>query len=667
MSWENTESLTTVDEIEALVGRPPAPVLMKQISALDEGCRAVLARSPIAAFGYRDADGTSTTAFVGGRPGFARVLSPTLITFAVPPSARGPVSMFFLLPGVGEVLRVNGSVTAGGIGVQEAFVHCAQAVLRSRLWQPPGPAEPIPEISGDGPLNGPGVAAFLGAASFLALSTWDGDGGSDTSPRGDQGPVARILDGRTLLIADRKGNKRADALHNLMRDDRLSLAALVPGRTDVLHVRGRGHVTTDPVLLRMLELRGTPPHAALLVDVEHAAPATATAVAAARLWSPAEHVRPGEAPDLMMLAGEHLAANTAPRFVLTAVRAVPGLGRLLRRVMNRAYRSGLRKEGYADGVLREVRVTEVRRETPSVVTLVLEDGHPFDFRPGQFFTLVAEVDGRPVRRAYSASSVPGAARLEVTVKQIDGGLFSTHVHRRLRAGDRLAVRGPSGTFHPPSAAAIVLVAGGSGVTPMMSMIRTRLAGPDSGRIALLYSSRDTPEIIFGAELDRLAEAHPDRLSVTHLLTHRDGRISAEGVSRWVAGLAPGPDVHYYVCGPEALTDTVRTALTGMGVPGARVHSERFHSVPDIVTTEPQELTVTENGRLVGTASVAPGQTLLEAGLAAGLPMPYSCTAGGCGSCTVHLTGGDVTPTEPDGTVLTCLACPLSAVTIDVRR
>ncbi|GIE29583.1 hypothetical protein Ait01nite_026280 [Actinoplanes italicus] len=667
MSWENARSLSTVDEVEALVGTPPAPVVRKQISALDEGCRAVLARSPIAALGYRDADGTSTTVFVGGRPGFARLLSPTLITFAVPPAARGPVSMFFLLPGVGEVLRVNGSVMTGGIGVDEAFVHCAQAVLRSRLWQPPGPAGPIPDVCGDGPLSRPGVAAFLGAAPFLALSTWDGEGGSDTSPRGDQGSVALILDGRTLLIADRKGNKRADALHNLMCDDRLSLAGLVPGRTDVLHVRGRGRVTTDPELLRRLELRGSPPHAALLVDVEHAALTTGTAVTGARLWSPAAHVRPGEAPDLMMLAGEHLAANTAPRFVLTLVRAIPGLDRLLRRVMNRAYRSGLRKEGYADGVLREVRVAEVRRETPTVVTLVLEDGHPFDFRPGQFFTLVTEVDGRSVRRAYSASSAPGAARLEVTVKQVDGGLFSTHVHRRVRAGDRLAVRGPSGTFHPGSPAEIVLIAGGSGVTPMMSMIRSRLAGPHGGRIDLLYSSRDEAEILFGAELDRLAAAHPDRLSVTHVLTRRDGRIDADGIRRWVAGLAPGPHVHYYVCGPEALADTVRIALTGMGVAAGRVHSERFRNVPDSVTTEPQELTVTENGRPVGTAVVAPGQTLLDAGLAAGLPLPYSCTAGGCGSCAVHLTTGDVTLTEPDGTVLTCVACPMSALTLDIRR
>ncbi|MEU8664981.1 FAD-binding oxidoreductase, partial [Actinoplanes philippinensis] len=321
-----------------------------------------------------------------------------------------------------------------------------------------------------------------------------------------------------------------------------------------------------------------------------------TAVAGARLWSPAAHVRPGEAPDLMMLAGEHLAANTAPRFVLTAIRAIPGLDRLLRRVMNRAYRSGLRKEGYADGALREVRVAEIRRETPGAVTLVLADGQPFDFRPGQFFTLVTEVGGRPVRRAYSASSAPGATRLEVTVKRIDGGVFSTHAHRGLRVGDRLAVRGPSGTFHPQPGAEIVLVAAGSGITPMMSMIRARLAGPDSGRIALLYSSRDETEVIFGAELGRLAAEHPGRLSVTHVLTARDGRTGAAGLRDWVAGVAPGPDAHYYVCGPEGLADTVHTVLTGLGVPAGQVHSERFHGVPDTATTEPQQLTVTGNGR-----------------------------------------------------------------------
>ncbi|MFJ8597818.1 2Fe-2S iron-sulfur cluster-binding protein [Streptomyces shenzhenensis] len=713
--------LTTVDEVETTVGRPAPAVMLKQISALDEGCRTVLARCPIAAFGYRDADGTSRTTFIGGAPGFARVHSPTRISFSLPESGdpHGPVSFFFLLPGVGEILRVNGSVAARKgaettVDIEEAYVHCAQAVLRSRLWQPPAPAGPAAEIAGDGPLCRPGVAEFLAAAPFLALSTWDSSGGSDTSPRGDRQTVARILDDRTLVIADRKGNKRADTLHNLLQDDRLSLAALVPGRSGVLHVRGRGAITDDAALLEPMALRGMPPHLALLIDVEHAEVTGNDAVARSRLWTPGAHVDRSTTPDLMALAGEHLAANSAgadgapPAFLLKILWAIPGLTRLLRLVMNRAYRSGLRKEGYediepgagkrrrgllrrrpADGggtenPLRKVRIAEVRRETPSAVTLVLEDAgeNPgsFDFRPGQFFTLVADIDGRPVRRAYSASSAPGSPRLEVTVKHVEGGRFSTHVHRSLRAGDRLAVRGPSGSFHaePQPPDEIVLVAAGSGVTPMMSMIRTQLADrPGRDRIALLYSSRSAEEIIFADELTRLAKDHPDRLSVTHVLTRRDGRLDADGIRRWITGLSPARDAHYYTCGPEPLMDAVQTALTGLGVPDERVHHERYTSgAADTGTTAtvPQEMTVEEDGHPVGTVVVEPGQTLLDAGLAAGLPMPYSCTVGNCGDCMVRLRSGEVTQNEPncltprqqaDGYVLTCVSCPLSKVTLDI--
>ncbi|GAB7036818.1 MULTISPECIES: 2Fe-2S iron-sulfur cluster-binding protein [Catenuloplanes] len=673
--------LTTVDEVESAVGRAPAVIMLKQIGALDEGCRTVLARSPVAAFGYRDADGVGRTTFVGGTPGFARVHSPTRISFAAPDVPPGPVSLFFLLPGVGEVLRVNGTMSGRAVRVDEAYVHCAQAVLRSRLWQPPAPAPPADPVPGpdDGPLHRPGVAEFLAAAPFLALSTWDGAGGSDTSPRGDRETVARILDGRTLAIPDRKGNRRADTLHNLLRDDRLAFAALVPGRTGVLHVSGRGTITDDPALLETMALRGTPPHAALLIDVEHAEVRGNDAVTRSRMWHAGTHLGRDAAPDLMVLAGRHLAANTRGGFLLRAVGAIPGIGRLLRPLVNRAYRSGLRNEGYADVTtasvtgapvtdpLREVRIAEIRRETPSAVTLVLEDpGGTFEFRPGQFFTLVADVGGRPVRRAYSASSAPGSSRLEVTVKHVDGGRFSGHAHRGLRAGDRISVLGPSGTFHlpDPPPEEIVLIAAGSGVTPMMSMIRAY-----RGRVSLLYSSRTEEEIIFGAELS--AAGH---VSVTHVLTGRDGRLDAHGVHRWVSGRSVSPDAHYFVCGPDALMDTVRSVLSGLGVPATHVHQERYTSAPDAATgsSVPQRMTVWEHGHPIGTAVVEPGQTLLDAGLAAGLPMPYSCTIGTCGDCLVRLRTGEVTTTDPNdltrpGYVLACRSCPLSPVTVDVAE
>ncbi|WP_218038739.1 2Fe-2S iron-sulfur cluster-binding protein [Acrocarpospora pleiomorpha] len=704
--------MTTVDEVEATLGQPPSMVMLKQISALDEGCRIVLARCPLAGFGYRDADGVSRTTFIGGTPGFVRVHSPTRMSFTLPDGeAHGPVSFVFLLPGVGETLRVNGSVAKRKgaetfVDVEEAYVHCAQAVIRSRLWQPPAPAEPVPEVEGEGPLCGPGVAEFLAAAPFLALSTWDKSGGSDTSPRGDRQTVAWILDSRTLVIPDRKGNKRADSLHNLVQDDRLSFAALVPGRTGVLHVSGRGSITDDPALLETMALRGTPPHAALLIDVEHAEVTASDAVTRSRVWTAAAHLERGTVPDLMALAGDHLAANMADAErgllarVLKVVAGIPGISRVLRLVMNRAYRSGLQKEGYEDvevgsrlkrpavepaagDPLREVRIAEVRRETPSAVTIVLEDAErprSFDFRPGQFFTLVTDIDGRPVRRAYSASSAPGASRLEVTVKQVEGGRFSTHVHRNLRAGDRLSVRGPSGAFHADPAAAheVVLVAAGSGVTPMMSMIRTLLAAPAAGRIALLYSNRSEEEVIFADELLRLENETPERLSVTHVLTQEHGRLDAAGARSWLTELRPSEDARYYMCGPEALMDTVQGVLTELGVPDDRVHHERYISGADTTSaaTAPQELVVEDGAHEVGSVVVEPGQTLLDAGLAAGLPMPYSCMVGNCGDCMVKLRGGEVAMNGPncltpqqkaDGYVLTCVGRPLSKVTLDIAE
>ncbi|MFE0369294.1 2Fe-2S iron-sulfur cluster-binding protein [Streptomyces tendae] len=329
-----------------------------------------------------------------------------------------------------------------------------------------------------------------------------------------------------------------------------------------------------------------------------------------------------------------------------------------------------------------MRVLEVRHETPSVRTLVLADAvdeaGPFDFHPGQFFTLVTDVAGQPVRRAYSASSVPGATRLELTVKRVPGGRFSTHVHHDLRPGDLLAVRGPSGTFHAPARAPgrLVLIAAGSGITPMMSMIRTRLSAPEpAGRIDLLYSSRDPEDVIFGDELARLEQDHPDRLAVTHVLTGRAGRLDAEGVRRWVTGLPLSDRAHHYVCGPEALMDTVQDVLRRLGVPDGRMHRERFTGGSTALTAEtPQDMRVEEDGNVVGTTVVEPGQTLLDAGLAAGLPMPYSCTVGSCGECTARVREGEVTQPEdtcltPEqkakGYVLTCVGCPLSAVSLDI--
>lgn len=683
--------LTTARQIEAAVGKANALINLKQMDRLDEGSVTVLAHSPIAGFGYQDARGDRHATFVGGRPGFVEVHSPVRISLELPGEVTGPVgggvSFVFLLPGVGETLRLNG-VAAGQdrsrlqVDITETYVHCARCILRSQLWQPHPPGRrALPGTSGDGPLDQPKVRDFLATVPFFVLSTGDAAGGSDTSPRGDQPGFVRILDGTTIAIPDRKGNHRADTLYNLLQDGRIALAALRPGRTQILRLHGTATVTDDPALLATMALRGMSPHAALLIDVAAAEVVESAAVSGSRLWSAGAHVDRTVVPDLNVLAAKQVANATRPggppRFLLKALAL---LARPFSRLIGAEMRSQVRKEGYpSDGgragtMSREMTIAEVRREGPNAVTLALEDarepGRPVEFRAGQFFTLITEIDGRVVRRAYSASSAPGSPRLEVTVKRVADGVFSTHANRVLKVGDRLGVRGPSGTL--PSGGELMMVAVGSGITPMISIIRSRPAD----RIALLYGNRDEESILFGAELDRLAVTH--RLSRPGPgWTGERGRIDAGAVRAWLDRAGASADATYLLCGPEPIMSTVCEVLAERGIPDDRIHRESYLSAADapvVPAGGPHLMTVEDDGRPVAAVTVPAGETLLSAGLTGGAPMPYSCTVGNCGECVVRLLGGEVAMSEPNcltpaqraaGYVLTCVARPASAVTVDI--
>ncbi|RBQ20741.1 phenylacetate-CoA oxygenase [Spongiactinospora rosea] len=669
-----TNRITTTARLEAIIGHPAALVLKKELPELDAAARYMLARAPLAGFGYRDAAGRPRTTLVGGKPGFAEVESPTRFGFAADIDeigdidASGPVSFVFLLPGVGETLRVNGSVAERAPGrivvdVRQAYVHCARAILRSRLWDPIVPAVSIPAVA-EGPLSGAGVAGFLAATPFMVISSWDRDGG-DTSPRGDTPGFVRVLDGRTLAIPDRRGNRRADTSHNLLADDRFSAAILVPGRTDVLHLAGTALVTDDPELLADMALGGVVPQTALVVTVERAEVRHNEAVAAANVWDRAERADAATVSELMALMTRQLGGGKPALRRLTRWLGV--FARPIRWLMDLTYRRALRQEGYGDGPDprpgRPVRVTEVIKETPGAVTLVLS-GADTGFAPGQFYTLITEVGGRTVRRAYSATSVPGADHLALTVKR--DGLFSSHLHDHARAGTELRVLGPSGDFRvaDPAAAGAryVLVGAGSGITPLMSIVRTVLAASPDATITLLYGNRTEADIIFAAELAALADAHPGRLTVRHVLsrpgpgwTGLTGRIGP-------ADLPFAPRAHYYICGPAAMPTDLRDHLTGIGVPTDHVHEERYTSVPAAAPgTAAQTMTIAGVGDVV----VAAGQTMLEAGLAAGVPMPHSCTVGGCGECRIRLLRGEVDGTVEDGGVLTCVSYPLSHTEVDM--
>ncbi|GIJ46784.1 hypothetical protein Val02_36700 [Virgisporangium aliadipatigenens] len=313
--------------LEAVVGAPRAAVLGKTIHALDDGSRRVLAASPAAWLGYRDGTGTPRTTLVGA----VHAESPTRIRLELPPGAVGSVSFVFLLPGVRETLRLNGVVRAGdAVEVREVFVHCGRCVLRSKLWEP----EPTP----------PG-ADFLAASPFVAISSWDADGNADTSPRGDEPGFVRVLDEHTLAVPDRRGNGRTDTFHNVLACDRVSLAALIPGRDELLHVDGTASITDDADLLRTMPVGRSVPHAALIVRVRHTEIRRNAVLPL--LWRARSSTVDG-VPDLMRLAVAHAASNQ--RGALRAVgRGLAGAlsDGLVRRGMDAAYRRSLRDEGYS--------------------------------------------------------------------------------------------------------------------------------------------------------------------------------------------------------------------------------------------------------------------------------------------------------------------------------
>jgi ferredoxin-NADP reductase len=216
---------------------------------------------------------------------------------------------------------------------------------------------------------------------------------------------------------------------------------------------------------------------------------------------------------------------------------------------------------------------------------------------------------------------------------------------------------------------LVAIAGGSGITPIMSIARSVLAVEPRSRVTLLYGNRTEAAIIFKDELERMVAASGGRLVVRHVIEEREGRVDA--------GTAPMGADGYYVCGPEGMMAAARRALVAGGVDGGRIWEERF-SAParrqEARVESAQPVTIRRAG--VSLDVIVPaGATILDAGLAAGVPMALSCAMGGCGACAVRLTEGEVAMDEPNclaaeerarGTILACVARPLSPCSVETR-
>jgi ring-1,2-phenylacetyl-CoA epoxidase subunit PaaE len=347
--------------------------------------------------------------------------------------------------------------------------------------------------------------------------------------------------------------------------------------------------------------------------------------------------------------------------------------------------------------LRRARVVEIVREADDAVSIALVDvaGRPFEHEPGQFLTLQLEVDGRSVRRAYSiAQSSSDRARVAIGVKRVPGGLVSSRLVDGSRVGDELDVLGPSGSFTPPAGTTdALLVAGGSGITPLLRIADALLAATTEGRVVLVFANRSASSVMFAGTLAELAERHPGRFAAVHVhdvLTPGSsallGPLDGDALE---AALDSSPfrltdDAPAFLCGPEGLMRVARSTLERRGVAPARIFEERFASPEPPRVTEaeaardagakPSPVTFRRKDGSVVVLSPRPGATVLEAGLEANVPLGYSCAMGGCGVCRVKLVAGECSMLEPNclddderaaGHILACVATAMTPVTVEV--
>lgn len=317
----------------------------------------------------------------------------------------------------------------------------------------------------------------------------------------------------------------------------------------------------------------------------------------------------------------------------------------------------------------------------------------FDFAPGQFLTLRADIDGVSTRRSYSICSpkarYAAAGELEVGIKPVAGGVFSNWAASRLKTGDLLDVMPPDGRFTPRAAGARHRVgfAAGSGITPLLSIIASTLASQADSRFTLVYGNQRVGTIMFNEALQDLKDRYPARLSLIHVLSRQpqeaallNGRLDEGKVAQLLSTMLPAAGIdEAFVCGPEGMIEGVERALTAAGIPPAAIHSERFVSAQATQLARPVPmpgvpaakaaiaLDVVMDGK-THHFGMSAGERVLDVALEGGLDLPWSCRGGVCCTCRARVLEGRVEMEKnytleqreiEQGFVLTCQARPLT--------
>ncbi|MBV2262227.1 MAG: 2Fe-2S iron-sulfur cluster binding domain-containing protein [Thauera sp.] len=293
----------------------------------------------------------------------------------------------------------------------------------------------------------------------------------------------------------------------------------------------------------------------------------------------------------------------------------------------------------------------------------------FAFEPGQFLTLRATIDGQDVRRNYSISSprsrLAREGELEIGIRPVEGGLFSNWATRAIKAGDTLQVMPPDGRFVVKKKRAIHRVgfAAGSGITPILSIAATTLEEQPDSKFTLIYGNRRMSTVMFNEDLQDLKDRYRDRLTMIHVLSRQaqevdllQGRIDGPKVRAIIDALLPvGSMDEVFICGPDEMITATETALVEAGVPADRIRTERFtthlpagaHPVGVSSTAEAAEAATKDITMVLvldgkeHEIAIGPDEHLLDAGLNAGLDLPFSCKAGVCCTCRAKVTEGEV--------------------------
>ncbi|RJX71481.1 3-ketosteroid-9-alpha-hydroxylase [Vibrio sinensis] len=299
-------------------------------------------------------------------------------------------------------------------------------------------------------------------------------------------------------------------------------------------------------------------------------------------------------------------------------------------------------------------VKQVIEETEAAISLRFEVPESlrslYQYQPGQFLTLRVPWDGGQQLRCYSMSSSPELdEELQVSIKRVEGGRVSNYLCDHIKAGDSIDVMPPSGVFVPKSFDdELLLFAGGSGITPVYSILRTALV-KGNARIRLIYANRDEESVIFKDSLKKLQADYPNRLEVIHLLESLSGIPSQLFLTSLASAMSPSSKV--FICGPAPFMDAVELALFHLDIPKSAIHLERFvaPSADSVSSSENVTMsdtfsecdTTVEIGSNTHRFAWKPDETLLNAAERSGVELPYSCCSGLCASCMCEVVEGEV--------------------------